>query len=153
MLLDLAEFVSMTTTPTLILICIISAKSEFLKHVTLHNLICHHGIIKLFGASLSELHINETCVRDLFICMVCRTTVTPRCVAYTQFFVYVPKYFAQYRLHILMFACSTAQACRIHCNMFQESRRGKQQGEERPDCRDDESETGPKKHYIRKKAV
>ena len=45
------------------------------------------------------------------------TTVT-RGAAHTQYTVRIPKYSAQYRPHVIMFASSTAQACNIHCHVF-----------------------------------
>ena len=46
------------------------------------------------------------------------TTVT-RGAAHTQYTVPIPKYSAQYRPHVVMFASSTAQACNIHCHVFE----------------------------------
>ena len=56
----------------------------------------------------------------IYVCMyVCMygTTVT-RGAAHTQYTVRIPKYSAQYRPHVVMFASSTAQACNIHCHVF-----------------------------------
>ena len=52
----------------------------------------------------------------IYICMY-GTTVT-RGAAHTQYTVCIPKYSAQYRPHVVMFASSTAQACNIHCHVF-----------------------------------
>ena len=60
-------------------------------------------------------------MRELFIYIICMygTTVT-RGAAHTQYTVRIPKYSAQYRPHVVMFASSTAhaQACNIHCHVF-----------------------------------
>ena len=74
----------------------------------------------VIGASLSEPHIDETFMRELFIYIyICMygTTVT-RGAAHTRYTVHIPKYSAQYRPHVVMFASSTAQACNIHCHVF-----------------------------------
>ena len=77
------------------------------------------GAHAVIGASLSEPHIDGTCVRDLFIWYVSYGTyVVTRCAAHTQYTVRVPKYSAQYRPHVVMFACSTAQACSVNCHVF-----------------------------------
>ena len=73
-----------------------------------------HGLI---GASLSEPHIDEKHMRELFIYMY-GTTVT-RGAAHTQYTVRIPKYSAQHRPHVVMFASSTAQACNIHSHVFE----------------------------------
>ena len=56
-------------------------------------------------------------MRELFIYVMYGTTVT-RGAAHTQYTVRIPKYSAQYRPHVVMFASSTAQVCNIHCHVY-----------------------------------
>ena len=94
------------------------------RHVTSrHDHVAHK--LYIIGASLSEPHIDETFMRELFIyiyiyiCMYVWYDRHPRRRSYTiHYTVCIPKYSAQYRPHVVMFASSTAQACNIHCHVF-----------------------------------
>ena len=63
-------------------------------------------------------HRRESHARIVYIYMYVwyGTTVT-RGAARTQYTVRIPKYSAQYRPHVVMFASSTAQAYNLHCHV------------------------------------
>ena len=54
----------------------------------------------------------------IYVCTCMYGTTVTRGAAHTQYTVPIPKYSAQYRPHVVMFASSTAQACNIHCHVF-----------------------------------
>ena len=63
-------------------------------------------------------HRRETHARIVYIYICMYGTTVTRGAAHTQYTVRIPKYSAQYRPHVVMFASSTAQACNIHCHVF-----------------------------------
>ena len=82
------------------------------------------------NVSCSLLRLAPQCPHSLvyiYICMVRPSPAAPLihntlCTpAHTQYTVRIPKYSAQYRPQVVMFASSTAQACNIHCHVFKHS--------------------------------
>ncbi len=68
-----------------------------------------------WGEPERALHRRESHARIVYI------YGTSGAAAHTQYTVRIPKYSAQYRPHVVMFASSTAQACNIHCHRVQAS--------------------------------